>query len=292
MRIAPAMSFHRRVAPRGMLANIVTIARRELRDALRGRSFWLYTLAFIVLGLGVSHVSAVTSGGAGLAGFGRTSAGLINLVMLVVPLMSLSAGASTIASDRERGMLPYLLAMPVTRTEVLLGKYVALAISVACSIALGFGVCAATLAMTVSSTRADSLLHLVLLSMLLALPMLAIGMCISVFARRTSVAVGTAVFVWLGLAFASDLGLMAGTLTFKLSIQTLFGISLANPLQVFKMWSLEGFDATLDVLGPAGLYGQETLGSIRSTLFAAILLAWTIVPLALSAVVFSRRSPV
>ena len=126
----------------GLLRNVFTLAHRELRDALRSRWFILYTLAFAALGLGVSYVSATGAGAAGLAGFGRTSAGLINLVLLVVPLMALSAGAGSIASDRERGMLAYLLAQPVSRTEVLIGKFLGLAAALLASICLGFGVVA------------------------------------------------------------------------------------------------------------------------------------------------------
>src|SRR5262245_24716105 len=84
---------------RSALSNVRTIAARELRDALRSRWFILYTLAFAALGTGVSYISAAAVSGSGLAGFGRTSAGLINLVLLMVPLMSLTAGAGTIASD-------------------------------------------------------------------------------------------------------------------------------------------------------------------------------------------------
>ena len=89
----------------GLVRNVATIAHRELRESVRSRWFLLYSLAFAVLGLGVSYVSATGSGGAGLSGYGRTTAGLINLVLLVVPLMALTAGAGSIASDRERGML-------------------------------------------------------------------------------------------------------------------------------------------------------------------------------------------
>ena len=99
--------------PPSFVRNVATVARRELREAITSRWFLLYTVSFAALGLAVSYVSAVGAGGAGLSGFGRTTAGLINLVLLVVPLMALTAGAGSIASDRERGMLAYLLAQPV-----------------------------------------------------------------------------------------------------------------------------------------------------------------------------------
>jgi Cu-processing system permease protein len=271
------------------LSTIATLAGRELRDALRSRWFLLYTLAFAALGLGVSYASAASAGG-GISGFGRTSAGLVNLVLLVVPLMALTAGANTIASDRERGMLAYLMAQPVSSGEVLIGKFLGLAAALLASICLGFGAVAGVLAWQGAATRPASLLQLTGLSVALAVAMLSVGLLLSTFARRTSVATGAAIFLWLALVFVSDLGLMAGAMTFKLPIEQLFALSLANPLHVFKMWSLQSVDASLDVLGPAGLYAQETYGRSLHAMFATSLALWTAIPLAVAAFVFSRRS--
>jgi Cu-processing system permease protein len=274
-----------------MLSTVATLTGRELREALRSRWFLLYTLAFVALGLGVSYASAASAGG-GLSGFGRTSAGLVNLVLLVVPLMALTAGAGTVASDRERGMLPYLLAQAVTRSEVLLSKFLGLALTLLTAISFGFGAVAGVLAWSGAATHPASLIRLAALTVALALAMLSVGLFLSTFARRTSVAIGAAVFVWLALVFVTDLGLMAGVMTLKLPIEQVFGLALINPLQVFKMWSLTSVDASLDVLGPAGLYAQETYGSWLHTLFASAIAAWTLVPLTIAMVVFRRRSAV
>jgi Cu-processing system permease protein len=271
--------------------NIAAVALRELREAARSRWFLLYTVAFAALGLGVSFISAASGGGSGLAGFGRTTAGLINLVLLVVPLMALTAGAGTVASDRERGMLAYLLAQPVTRLEVLLGKYLGLAAALLACICLGLGACAAILAWKGGGAGHLSILWLAGLSFALALGMLSVGMLVSVMARKASVAVGTAIFLWLTFVFVTDLGLMAGVLAMRLRIEELLALSLVNPLQVYKMWSLHAIDASLDVLGPAGLYAVEEYGSRLHLIFGAALAAWVVVPLVVAGVIFSRRSP-
>lgn len=277
--------------PPGMARNTLTIAQREFRDAVRSRWFWLYTGAFAVLGLAVSFVSAAGTGAAGLSGFGRTAAGLVNLVLLVVPLMALTSGAASIASDRERGMLAYLLANPVSRVEVLLGKFAGLAAALLSCICLGLGSCSLIMAWNGLRSGAASILLLGLLSLLLAASMLSLGLLISTLARRASVAVGTAIFTWLLLVFVTDLALMAGAVALRMRIETLFGCALANPLQVFKMWSLHAVDATLDVLGPAGLYAVEEHGSHLHLLFTASLLAWILLPLLAAGALLSRRSP-
>lgn len=277
--------------PPSLAGNVWTIGRRELRDAVRSRWFLLYSAAFAGLGLAVSFVSAAGAGGTGLSGFGRTTAGLINLVLLVAPLMALTAGAGSIASDRERGMLAYVLSQPVSRIELLLGKFLGLGGALLASLSLGLGVCALILAAKGLRTSPASILWLCGLAMMLALGMLSVGLLISTLARRTSVAVGTAIFVWLALVFVSDLALMAGAVALRFRIEELFALSLINPLQVFKMWSLHAVDASLDVLGPAGLYAVEVHGRWLSVIFAACLAAWIVVPLGLAGVVLSRRSP-
>lgn len=282
----------RLMTPPGVARNVLTVARRELREGIRSRWFLLYTLAFTALGLGVSYLCAASAGGSGLSGFGRTTAGLINLVLLVVPLMGLTAGASAIASDRERGMLMYILAQPVSRTEVVVGKYIGLAATLLACICLGLGACAAILSWKGEGTPASSIIWFAGLTFGLALGMLSLGMLVSVLARKSSVAVGTAIFLWLTLVFVTDLGLMAGTLALKLKIEHLFAISLLNPLQVFKMWSLQAVDASLDVLGPAGLYASEEFGGGLHAIFGACMGAWIVLPLVAAAVLFSRRSPV
>lgn len=285
---APVADAPRR--PPTMARNIRSIARRELGDALRSRWFILYTLAFAALGLAVSYVSAAGGGSSGLSGFGRTTAGLINIVLLVVPLMGLTAGSASIAADRERGMLAYLLAHPVARHEVLLGKYAGLAASLLASLALGLGACALILAAVGAGTSPSSLIWLGALAFALALSMLSLGMLISVVARRAPVAIGIAVFAWLTFVFVTDLGLMAGAVALRLRIQELFALSLLNPLQVFKMWSLHAGEATLDVLGPAGLYASEEYGPRLHLIFGACLLAWVVVPLVLASLILSRRA--
>jgi len=205
--------------------------------------------------------------------------------------MALTAGAASIASDRERGMLSYVFALPVSRLEVLLGKYMGLAASLLACLCLGLGACAVILAWKGIATRPASIVWLAGLSFALSLGMLSLGMLISTLARKASVAVGTAIFVWLTLVFVSDLALMAGAMALRLRIEELFALSLLNPLQVFKMWSLHAVDATLDVLGPAGLYASEEYGPRLHLIFGAFMLAWVMAPLAVAGAVLSRRSP-
>lgn len=295
MSLIGALSADRAYArplPRSYLAGLSAFARREFRDALSTRWFLLYTIAFAVLSVAVSFMSLSGVGSHGFAGFGRTTAGLLNLIMLIVPLMAMTAGAGSIASERERGTLLYLLAQPISRSQLLLGKFVGLAIALICSLCLGFGVSAGVLAWRAGGVGLSAYLMLVAFTTLLALAMLSIGMLISVVSRRSGVATGASLFAWLGLVFLSDLGLMAGTLLFQLRVQEVFGLAILNPLQAFKMGVIVNMNASLDVLGPVGAYASLTFGDSLSWLLGAVVLVWILIPLVAATFLFHRKGSI
>lgn len=272
------------------LSIIWTLAQKELRDALRNRWFLLYTVAFAVLALAFSYLSLAGAGIAGFAGFGRTAASLINLVLLIIPLMALTIGAQSISAELERGTLSYLLAQPIGRVEVFLGKYLGLALSLLASLTLGFGISGVVMVLS-SSGAADpgSYIVLVALAYLLSLAMLSVGFLISALTRKASVSVGIGLFLWLAFVFLGDLGMMGTSMALKMPISNLFVMSLTNPSQVFKMAAILNINATLDILGPAGAYAVQRYGQSLLVIFLATLALWAIVPAVLAYARFANR---
>ena len=203
---------------------------------------------------------------------------------------ALNVGAASIATERERGTLAYLLAQPLDRGELLLGKFLGLATALAAALAGGFGISAAALAIAGAGGDAGSFGALVGLSMVLALSMLAVGLLVSAVAPRASVAAGVSVALWLTFVLLTDLGLMGGTLVFKLGAPQMLHVALANPLQVFKLAVLVRLNPTLDMLGPAGMYATSTYGKGLPWVFAGALAAWIALPISAAAVIFARSS--
>jgi Cu-processing system permease protein len=270
---------------------VVTLLSKEIKDSLSNRWFVLFAVAFTGLALLLSWLS-LSGGGIGYSGFasfGRTAASLINLVLLIVPLMALTVGAGSLAGERERGTLHYLLSQPVNRAEVLLGKYLGLAASLLGALALGFGLSGLVIAGRGGQTDAGAYGLLAAFAFALALGMLSLGFLISVLARKAAVATSVALFLWLIFVFVGDLGLMGTALAFNLPIGTLFHLALINPLQVFKMFSLISINATLDVLGPAGIYAMQTYRQSLGWIFFGAMAAWVILPLLVSYLILARR---
>lgn len=269
---------------------IWTLAQKEMRDALRNRWFVLYTLAFVGLSLAFSYMALAGAGIAGFAGFGRTAASLINLVLLIVPLMALTIGAQSLAGEQERSTLTYLLAQPVTRLEVFLGKYLGLLLSLLASLALGFGIAGLVMALNGGAGSPLAYIRLVGQTFLLSLTMLSVGFLISALSRRAGVAIGIGLFLWLAFVFLGDLGLMGTALALKLPIEQLFLLALVNPLQVFKMASILDINATLDILGPAGIFAMQEFGHRLRFVFLGVMALWIVLPALLAYVRFAAKN--
>ncbi|MCP5098186.1 MAG: ABC transporter permease subunit [Chloroflexi bacterium] len=269
--------------------NILVLAQKELRDAQRNRWFGLYTIAFAALSLTLAWMALSGTGDYGLAGFGRTSASLINMVLMIVPLMGLTLGALSLAGERENGTLLYLLAQPINQMEMLLGKFMGLTLALLAAIGLGFGLTGVLIAIQGGGTDFGVFLTLILLSFLLAIVSLSLGFLISAAVHKGATAVGLALFLWLILVFFGDLGVMGTALILSLDVNQLFAVTLANPLQLFKIAAVLDLRQNLEVLGPAGVYAFRTYGTQLFPALISLLVMWVILPFGIATQIFKRR---
>lgn len=271
------------------LRNLLVLEGKELRDAWRNRWFVLYAVTFVGLALAMAWVSVAGVLGSGFAGLGRTAASLVNLVVLIVPLMGLTLGAGAIAGDRERGLLLYTLAQPVTLGEIVLAKFWGLAAALLAALLVGFGAATLVIAGPGAGAEIGAFAAFLGFSMLIALAMASLGMLISSLAASAATASGVALFVWLLLVLLGDLGLMGTALVMELSAPTLLAAALLNPLQVFKLAAVVAIRGGAEVLGPAGLYASQRFGEALLPLLATILVLWIVMPLTISWWITRRR---
>ena len=268
---------------------VALLTAKEMRDARRNRWFLLYAVAFSILALALSYLSLAGAARGGFAGLGRTTASLINLVLLVVPLMGLTLGAAAIAGERERGQLLYTLAQPISVGEYLLGKFAGLTASTFIALLLGFGVAALAIGRGGGGGGASVFAAFLALTLLLAALSVSLGLVISAWVERSSVATGLALFVWFGFVFLGDLGLMGTSLMLRFEARELLAAALVNPLQEFKLAAVVLLRGGLESLGPAGLYATRSLGRGVLPLQVGLMLLWTVVPLATAWWVLRRR---
>lgn len=271
------------------LGRIGVVAREEYRRALETRWLFGFTALFAAMVLGVSYFGLVQSGEVGFQGFSRVTLSLLNLVLFTVPLTGLILGVGSVSGSAET--LPLLLAQPVGRGEVLAGKYLGLVAALSAAQALGFGAGGLIVALQAGPEQIRAFVVLTGVSLLLGALSLAAALALaSILADRVK-ALAAAIFLWLLLVVAYDLGVLGATALLRgLPLQSvLFPALLLNPVDLARVL------VTLAV-GSGALFGPTSAvlvnllgGSGGALLGFGALLVQTAVPLAVAARVFGRR---
>lgn len=258
------------------------LAARELSSAAKNRWLLAFAAAFAALGLVVASTGSAGSALGGSAGFGRTTAALVHLVLLAVPLMGLVAGAAAIPAERERRTLEPLLAMPVRASDVFWAKFLGASTALTAALGAAFGLIGVALAASSGLARAGIFLACFAATAGLAVASVAIGMAAASGADRVPKALGAALLLWVVFVFGGDLGLLATSLAARLPPEALLAAAWLNPLSLYRLLAIQASGGQLDALGPAGLCASDLLGRALAPAALAGLLAWIAIALALA----------
>ena len=268
---------------------MLAIARKEFRDRLRSR--WALTVAavFTVFALSIAYFGAAQQGAVGFRSIELTIASLVSLAIYLMPLIALILGYDAIVGERERGSLDLLLSLPITRLELLLGKYLGLSAALALATLLGFGLAGIAI---VWQGGGYALFHyggFMLSALLLGMVFLSLALLVSTFARSKSTASGAAIGLWFVFVLIYDLMLLGalvasegGMPAWLVSLLVLF-----NPTDVFRLLNIFSLEEL------KSLYGLATVAPDMLTepwVLGLGMAAWVIAPLGLAYVKFRRAA--
>ena len=268
---------------------ITTLTQRELLDALRNKWFLVYSIAFVLLCFGLAMMIVNSAGYTGISGFGRTAAGLINLVLFLAPLMGLTLGAQALSSEREQGTLAYLIAQPVSLTEIFMAKFLGLAIAIGGAVVLGFSISSLAIISWSGGSGVGVFLKLLPLTLLLAWSTLALGFVISSRSDKTVTALGIGVVLWIALVLLGNLGLMGTSVVVGMAPELLLGLTIINPLEAFRIGAIMEIRGSLELLGPAGLVARDTMGDATTLVLVGVMTIWLFGGMALAYVLARRK---
>ena len=270
------------------------LAGRELRDGLRNRWVVVVTLLLAALALALAFVGSVPAGEVGAEPLEVVVVSLASLGILLLPLIALLLSFDAVVGEAERGTLLLLLASPVLRWQVVLGKFLGQIAILAVATALGYGVAAVAVAARSGApdwAAVGAFATLIGSSVLLGAAFVALGLLVSVLVRERQTAAGVALGLWLGAAVIYDLALLGALVADAgrhVTPALLEALLLLNPADAFRLLNLTGFSGVQALSGMAGLAGE--VGPPVSWMVAA-LLAWTVLPLLATVLVFARREP-
>jgi Cu-processing system permease protein len=273
----------------GRFRRICTVAREEYRRALEARWLFIFALVFAAIVLGLSYFGLAQSREVGFQGFARVTLSLLNLVLFVVPLTGLILGVASITASSES--LSLLLAQPVTRGEVLAGKFLGLAAALGIAQALGFGGGGIVVALNAGADQLPGFLVLTALSLVLGWLSVAVSLFIAVAWPDRLKAMSAAILVWLLMVVAYDLVVLGATAFLRgVPLQTvLFPALLLNPVDLVRVLTTLAVGSGA-LFGPTAAVLVKMFGSSGGiTLCVTVLLFETAAPLLAAARIFSRR---
>jgi len=175
--------------------NIFTIAKKEFMDNWRNKWVLSLSIIFFVLMLVISYFGNQGSA-AGWRNVEDTIFLMSRLILFLIPIISLMIGYATIVGEREKGSLNIVLSYPVTRDEIIIGKFIGLGSVVSLAILLGFGIAGGIIGFKTGGIKAGIYSIFLLSSILLGLSYLALAMLLSTLFDKKSGALAGAIFVW------------------------------------------------------------------------------------------------
>jgi len=283
------MGAERRAERQGSIRRVLVVAREEYRRALETRWLFAFTALFALLVLGLSYFGLAQSREVGFQGFARVTLSLMNLVLIIVPLTGLMLGVTSIAGAGES--LALLLAQPVSRGEVLAGKFLGLAAALGVAQALGFGGGGVVVALNGGTEQVPGFLALTALSLVLGWITLAAAICIAALWPDRLRAMSAALLLWLLMVVAYDLALLGVTaILHGVPLQSLlFPALLVNPVDLARVLTTLALGSGA-MFGPTSAVLAHMFGARGGiTLGIAVLAVETTLPLVIAATMFRRR---
>jgi len=251
-----------------MNSSLMQIMILDIRQNLRSRWFWVYSLLFggfvaTMFAMGITESQII-----GFVGLSRLMVTFMQVSMVILPIYVLISTVRSVVGDRESNVMEYILSLPVSFSGYFWGKFFGKFILI--YVPVFIALLGAAIWGRISNIDVPwdlfALYSALLASMIFCF--LGLSMYISSLARTQDLAISSAFVIWLMLVAFLDLILMGIMLKFRFNPELVIGLGMLNPLQVFRTAVLVLFDPQLTVMGAASYYILDTVNRWVFILFA------------------------
>jgi len=267
------------------------LALKELRDGLRNRWIAAAIVLLAALAIVLSLMGSAPTGSVKVSTLAITVINLASLSVYLIPLIALMLSFDALVGEFERGTMLLLLTYPVTRWQVIMGKFVGHVMILFFAIFAGYG--SAFFFMVIIADGSidgwQTYFMMMTSSLLLGAVFIALGYFVSVLVKERATAIGSAIGLWLIFVVLYDLVLFGVLLLDKQQVigQKLFSIlMLISPTDSYRILNLSMFDGVSQSAGIAGLASNT---GINSGLLFGVILMWIIIPLLATLYIFQQR---
>jgi Cu-processing system permease protein len=250
------------------------IAKYIILDIVKSKVLIAYTILLAAISTTIFMLDAdVTKGLVSIS----------TVVMIMIPLVSIIFATTYIFNASEFTEL--LVSQPISRRDILLGKYVGISTSILGAFVLGVCVPVSLFSFSVSA------LVLMLVGCLLTLTFISLSFLASTLTSDKAKGIGLALMVWFYCAIVFD-GLV---LLFLFAFsdypleKAMILLTALNPIDLGRVMVLLQLDISA-LMGYTGALYQKFFGSGYGMLFAVVLqFLWIIIPLLLAVRIFKKK---
>jgi len=253
---------------------MIRIAKHALYDILRNRFVLFYALFLLIITFSLFSLDSDP---------GKAVLSLLNIVLMVVPLVSIIF--TTIYFFNSYEFIELLLSQPVDRKVIFFSEY--LAISLALSVAYLVGVGVPVILMTADAGS----MYLVVAGLLLTWVFVSLAFAASVSTRDKAKGIGIALLFWFYFGLIYDgflLYIIYAFSDYPIERLTLAMISL-NPVDLARIMILLKLDISA-LMGYTGAFLKNFFGTNLGIIYStSLLLIWTAIPLVYAIRKFLRK---
>ena len=258
------------------MMTLLKIVKYQLHDLLRGKWFIIYTAVFFLLTDGLFRFGGDP---------GQVSLSLMNVVLFIIPLVSIVFGTMFFYNSRE--FMELLLSQPIGRLSLYLGLYLGLALPLSTVYLIGVGVPF----MYHAGIQTGSYWILLIVGVSLTWVFTALAFLIAVLSEQRVKGIGLTIVLWLFFAILYDgiiLFILFALEDYPLEKLTL-ALSLFNPIDLGRILMLLQFDIAA-LMGYTGALFSKFYGNWFGSVLAMLALwGWCVAPVWIGYKAFSKK---
>lgn len=244
------------------IRRIFDLTRFEFADIRQSRWLGFTVLVYgVLIGIFVL-VGLRESSVIGFTGLGRVLINFSHALVLLLPLLALTATAQIFPKARKDGTLELLMSQPISRgdyfTAVALSRLTALVAPLVILSAAIAGFAGLVLGQPIPWVHLGNLL---VSATTLIIAFVGLGLLISTYGQSQAKTLIYALLAWAAGIALLDFGLIAMMLQWRLNPQTVFAAATINPVQCARFVLLASAEPELSILGPVGFFMVNRLGS-------------------------------
>ena len=263
------------------MKNLMLVAYLDVKESLRSKWFYVYSLVFGGL-MALFFITGVSDSVVmGFTGLSRMLLIFIQVTIIILPIFILITTVKSISGDRESNVLEYMLSFPVSLKDYYWGKMLGRFLTVFMPVFL-----ALILGVVFGLTKGGAIpwaMVLLYSALLFSLSFVFLGLAflLSTLVKSTDVALGGSFVVWIVLLAFIDIALIGLMLQNRMDDGVIVTIAMLNPIEIFRVGAISLFDPELTVIGPVAYYLLDTLGTkllityaILYPIVIGLLLSW------------------